>query len=77
MYFCLLYPRMKKSLKTIEKNAGIRVQWEEGDPCYENAKQRLNKKRKNELLIKLQKLASERIFLLELKVKYAGKRFPI
>ena len=56
-----------------EKNAGIRVQWQEGQPSYENAKQRLQEKLKQDTLIKLHKLASERCFLLELKAKYAGK----
>ena len=67
--------RVKKKLKTTEKNAGIRVQWQNGDPSYENAKQRLSQKEKKLCLTKLQKLASERIFLLELKAKYAGKGF--
>lgn len=57
----------------MEKKAGIRVQWQERDTMYKNAKGRLDIKRKSELLIKLQKLAAERIFLVELKAKYAGK----
>ena len=54
----------------MEKKFGIRVPWQEENPCFANAKQRLQVKRKNELL---QKFASESIFLLELKGKYAGK----
>ena len=57
----------------MEKKFGIRVPWQEENPCFANAKQRLQVKRKNELLFKLQKFASESIFLLELKGKYAGK----
>jgi hypothetical protein len=56
----------------MEKEHGVRYTWQQDDLCFLNAQQRLGIKKRNEVLIKLQKLASERIFLLELKAKYAG-----
>lgn len=65
-------PRNEKTLVGVEKKHGIRVRWQEADATFANAQQRLTVKKRNSQLLKLQKMASERIFLLELKAKYAG-----
>lgn len=43
-----------------------------GEQAFENASKRLKAKKKHALLLTLHRMASERIFLLELKTKYAG-----
>ena len=64
--------RNEKTLAGLEKKNGIRVRWQENDAAFQNAQQQLSAKKKNNELLRLHKMASERTFLLELKTKYAG-----
>jgi hypothetical protein len=56
----------------IEKRNGVSERWKTESPAAANAFHRLKKKRKTEICVKLHYLAVERMFLLEMKKKYAG-----
>ncbi|XP_028412906.1 uncharacterized protein LOC114535788 [Dendronephthya gigantea] len=63
--------RNQKAIATLEKAYAVKETWGKTDPQYENAERRLVEKKKHRLLLSLHRMASERIFLLELKSKYA------
>ena len=67
--------RNEKTLVGLEKKHGIRLRWQENDATFQNTQQRLSKKKRDNEVLRLHKMASERIFLLELKTKYAGLYF--
>jgi len=64
--------RNEKTIAGVEKKNGVRVRWKESDATFQNAHERLTSKRRSNEMLALHKLASERVFLLELKAKYAG-----
>ena len=68
----LIFVGRRRPLAGVEKKHGIRVWWQENDATFQNAQQRLSAKKKNNELLRLHKMASERTFLLDLKTKYAG-----
>ena len=61
-----------KRLDIIERKNGLRQRWQENERAYQAAKSRLDDKNRTRQMFQLHKLASERIFLLEMKKKYAG-----
>ena len=74
LFFC--FGRSEKALTSFETQNGIRARWQEHDPYFTNAKQRLMSKKRSHDLLKLHKTASERTFLLELRAKYLSLSFP-
>ena len=64
--------RNKKAIAGVEKKNSIRFCWKENDATFKNALKRLTAKMRSNELMTLHKMASERVFLLELKAKYAG-----
>ena len=71
-YIVFFFFRNEKTLAGVERKHGIRVRWQENDSTFASVQQRLTHKKQNNELLSLQKMASERTFLLELKAKYAG-----
>jgi hypothetical protein len=67
-----LINRTEKSLRALERKHGVRKRWELEDAAASNAKARLLQKKRTDLLIKLHRLACERLFVLEMKKKYSG-----
>lgn len=67
-----IFLRNEKTVFALEKKHGVRMRWESGEPAFDNASRRLIVKKRQSLLFTLHRMASERIFLLELKAKYAG-----
>ena len=67
--------RNEKTLLGLEKKHGIRLRWQENDATFRTTQQQLSKKKQDIEVMRLHKMASERIFLLELKAKYAGLYF--
>ncbi|XP_031574572.1 uncharacterized protein LOC116308321 [Actinia tenebrosa] len=63
--------RNEKAIKATEKKHNVRERWSDVSHVFITVKSRLNEKRKSELLLKLHCMASERCFLVELKLKYA------
>lgn len=64
--------RNEKAIAGVEKKNSIRFRWKENDATFKNALERLTAKMRSNELMTLHKMASERVFLLELKAKYAG-----
>ena len=64
--------RNEKAIAGVEKKNSIRFRWKENDATFKNALERLTAKMRRNELMTLHKMASERVFLLELKAKYAG-----
>lgn len=67
-----MFFRNEKTIAGVEKKNSVRVRWKESDATFQNAHERLTSKRRSNEMLALHKLASERVFLLELKAKYAG-----
>lgn len=67
-----LFFRNEKTIAGVEKKNCVRVRWKETDATFQSARGRLTAKRRSNEILALHKLASERVFLLELKAKYAG-----
>ncbi|XP_028414296.1 uncharacterized protein LOC114537451 [Dendronephthya gigantea] len=63
--------RNEKALYSLEKRHGVRTRWKKKEKAYQNAYTRLIAKKQQKLLHTLHRMASERMFLLELKAKYA------
>ncbi|XP_044181302.1 uncharacterized protein LOC114971817 [Acropora millepora] len=63
--------RNERTLVGLEKKHGIRGRWQENDGTFQITQQRLTAKKRTNEVLRLHKMASERIFLLELKAKYA------
>ena len=64
--------RNLKAISNVEKVHGLKETWVKDDIQFKNARKRLVEKKKQNILVTLQRMASERLFLLELKSKYAG-----
>ena len=73
IYLFFLFCRSEKTLAALEKKNGVLKRWKLESPAAANAYHHLKQKRKNEICVKLQYLSVERMFLLEMKKKYAGK----
>lgn len=69
--------RNEKTIAGIEKKNSVRVRWKESDATFHSARERLTAKRRSNEILALHKLASERVFLLELKAKYTGMHMVI
>lgn len=59
----------------LEKKHGIKLRWQENYATFQNTQQRLSKKKRDNEVLRLHKMASERIFVMELKAKYVGLYF--
>ena len=66
--------RNEKALVSIEKKQSIVKRWNDGNQTFMAAKDSLLGKKKESIKLQMQKLASERLFHLEMKKKYAGKQ---
>jgi len=58
---------------SVEKEQGIQKKWSVTSSLYKDVLARVKSKQVSQLLRKLHHLAAERIFVLEMKKKYAGK----
>lgn len=67
-----VYYRNEKTMVALEKRNGVSKRWEVESRVAANAFYRLQQKRRKELCRKLHYLSVERMFLLEMKKKYAG-----
>ncbi|KAK3731623.1 hypothetical protein QZH41_015887, partial [Actinostola sp. cb2023] len=61
----------ERALAAIEKKQRLTTRWEDGDALFQATKKRLVHKKKENFLLKMQRMASERLFLPEMKKKYA------
>lgn len=61
-----------KRLDALERKHGKRQRWQETETSFRAAKKRLEDKNSRRQMFQLHKLSSERMFLLEMKRKYAG-----
>ena len=64
--------RNQKAVSNVERVHGLKETWVKDDIQFKNARKRLVEKKKQNILLTLQRIASERMFLLEIKSKYAG-----
>ena len=64
--------RIEKTLSGVEKRNGVGTRWKIGEQAFESLMNRLKTKKQHACLLTLHRIALERIFLLELKAKYAG-----
>lgn len=70
---CNILFRLEKLQTSIERQQGIQRKWIVASSLYKEVLARLKLKQGCQLLKKLHHLAAERIFVLEMKKKYAGK----
>lgn len=61
----------EKAITAIERRNNIKSCWLQNDASFQNTKERLMAKKKGMIKLKLQRMASERTFLLEMQKKYA------
>ncbi|XP_067052829.1 uncharacterized protein [Acropora muricata] len=65
--------RNKRTLAgQLEKKHGIRECWQENDATFQIIQHRLTVEKRTNEVLRLHKMASERIFFLDLKTKYTG-----
>lgn len=64
--------RNERLLKGLEKRHGVKKRWAMTSSALTSARARLDKRNRKKHLLKMRQLAVERVFLLEMKRKYAG-----
>ncbi|KXJ08252.1 hypothetical protein AC249_AIPGENE12525 [Exaiptasia diaphana] len=70
IYLFKMTSTKEKEVTSCEKRNNIKARWKLQDRAFDNAKQRLVSKKKTLLILKMHRLAAERVFLIEMKKKY-------